>query len=67
MAVSELPGNPNAVWTVKTNAAGSNCHCVYSVLCAIMEAVSVDVCAAGCDDVLPPQSECLDVCDRQIN
>lgn len=22
MAVSELPGNPNAVWTVKTNAAG---------------------------------------------
>lgn len=22
MAVSELPGNPNAVWTVKTNIAG---------------------------------------------
>lgn len=22
MAVSELPGNPNAVWTVKKNAAG---------------------------------------------
>ena len=24
MAVSELPGNPNAVWTVKTSAAGLN-------------------------------------------
>ena len=27
MAVSELPGNPNAVWTVKTNIAGV-CVCV---------------------------------------
>ena len=27
MAVSELPGNPNAVWTVKTNIAGlGNLH-----------------------------------------
>lgn len=25
MAVSELPGNPNGVWTVKTNAAGLAC------------------------------------------
>ena len=23
MAVSELPGNPNAVWTVKRNIAGA--------------------------------------------
>ena len=27
MAVSELPGNPNAVWTVKINASGV-CVCV---------------------------------------
>ena len=25
MAVSELPGNPNAVWTVKLNKAGTVC------------------------------------------
>ena len=24
MAVSELPGNPNAVWTVKKTSAGNN-------------------------------------------
>ena len=34
MAVSELPGNPNAVWTVKRNTEGelvkwwSRCSCV---------------------------------------
>ena len=25
MAVSELPGNPNAVWTVKLNKLGKKC------------------------------------------
>ena len=28
MAVSELPGNPNAVWTVKKNISGTNLQCV---------------------------------------
>lgn len=27
MAVSELPGNPNAVWTVKKNVEGKFCSC----------------------------------------
>lgn len=26
MAVSELPGNPNAVWTVKRNMEGESCQ-----------------------------------------
>ena len=25
MAVSELPGNPNAVWTVRLNKSGKKC------------------------------------------
>ena len=32
MAVSELPGNPNAVWTVKTNAAGYLSLSAYNIL-----------------------------------
>lgn len=28
MAVSELPGNPNAVWTVKRTVQGTICLCV---------------------------------------
>lgn len=34
MAVSELPGNPNAVWTVKRTASGnipSVCVCVWEL------------------------------------
>lgn len=31
MAVSELPGNPNAVWTVKTNIAGLCSPDVYTI------------------------------------
>ena len=27
MAVSELPGNPNAVWTVRKRADGKFCLC----------------------------------------
>ena len=27
MAVSELPGNPNAVWTVKTHSQGECLYC----------------------------------------
>ena len=29
MAVSELPGNPNAVWTVKMNASGKRTAPIY--------------------------------------
>ena len=31
MAVSELPGNPNAVWTVKMNASGKRTTQKYTV------------------------------------
>ena len=29
MAVSELPGNPNAVWTVKTHSQGNYTVCFF--------------------------------------
>ena len=32
MAVSELPGNPNAVWTVKKNIAGVCCVCDQNII-----------------------------------
>lgn len=38
MAVSELPGNPNAIWTVKHNANGAAMLCMQSglVLCVMV-------------------------------
>ena len=38
MAVSELPGNPNAVWTVKKNVDGEipNVCLVYYWLCVVI-------------------------------
>lgn len=37
MAVSELPGNPNAVWTVKKRVDGQ------SLLCSILSPVVIDL------------------------
>ena len=41
MAVSELPGNPNAVWTVKTNIAGVSSMDVH--ICFTVEPVYSDL------------------------
>jgi hypothetical protein len=38
MAVSELPGNPNAVWTVRLNKSGKKC----SQYCTSMPRVIVE-------------------------
>lgn len=43
MAVSELPGNPNAVWTVKTQTQGGfiQCSliCCYALLAFLLHAI----------------------------
>ena len=32
MAVSELPGNPNAVWTVRRRADGKDLYCSFPLI-----------------------------------
>lgn len=45
MAVSELPGNPNAVWTVKTNIAGvQKATCTVTFMPTLMFVVPDGVC-----------------------
>ena len=49
MAVSELPGNPNAVWTVKTNVSGTLCApTVHFSLTTIRASCELDTTTAVC-------------------
>ena len=56
MAVSELPGNPNAVWTVKTNTAGLTSE-LHDCVCGCGDGGMGCGWVWGCGD-----GGCVDVC-----